>query len=406
MNERGEAGAPSASQRKANGLRFYGAGIGCSSCSYCTLGIFELMEYHMLMLIEMRIPASYDGFRQNEQPTDVQIVTSDGQRISAHAAVLKASASPVLERMLYCWRKQGTSVRVVHILGAPFEAVLDFVRFLYAAANGIQRPPFSDEMMARHGVQLLALAHAYRVDCLKRLCEAAVGYLVDPDSAIDVMKLARLCDAPRLKRRCLAVVAEDFVAVQRSEGWRFVQRHDPRLEMEVLLYLQEREQRMKRWKKGKAEREVFMQLSEAMACLEHICTEGCTEVGPHDGKPPSRNKGPCNSFRICETLQLLIRHFATCAKNKVVIGGCIHCRRMWQLFRLHSSICDQDYESCKVPLCRQFKQRTTREGKEEDVTWRLLVRKVMTAKVMSSLASRRTPDRLLQKAWERCRGKN
>ncbi|MFS8024118.1 putative histone acetyltransferase transcription factor and/or regulators TAZ family [Helianthus anomalus] len=51
-----------------------------------------------------------------------------------------------------------------------------------------------------------------------------------------------------------------------------------------------------------------------MDCLYHICTEGC---------------------------------------KKRVNGGCVRCKRMWQLFNLHSSICDQSPDaSCEIPLCR------------------------------------------------------
>ncbi|KAH6781874.1 hypothetical protein C2S51_007167 [Perilla frutescens var. frutescens] len=48
-------------------------------------------------------------------------------------------------------------------------------------------------------------------------------------------------------------------------------------------------------------------------------------------------------------IQLLIKHFGGCKKR--VNGGCSHCTRMWQLFKLNSLICDQPDE-CRVPLCR------------------------------------------------------
>jgi hypothetical protein len=46
----------------------------------------------------------------------------------------------------------------------------------------------------------------------------------------------------------------------------------------------------------------------------------------------------------------LIRHFAVC-KRRNNDKGCLRCKRMLQLFRLHSLICDQP-DSCRVPLCR------------------------------------------------------
>ncbi|KAI0492683.1 hypothetical protein KFK09_026959 [Dendrobium nobile] len=344
----------------------------------------------------MSVPAiSKESWLCHVSPADVHVVTSGGHSIPAHSSVL-ASASPVLENMI--------SGQTIKILGAPYDAVVEFVRFLNAG-EARRPPPEATEAMNLYGVQLLALAHAYRIGWLKRLCEAAVGGRVGSDDVVEVMKLAQLCDAPQLRRRCLAVAAKDFASLQRTEGWRFVQNHDPRLELEILEFMAEREQRRKRWRRERLDQEVFLQLSEAMECLEHICTEGCTVVGPHDGEPPSRSRGPCTSFRTCETLQLLIKHFARCGKKFAGGGGCVQCKRMWQLFRLHSSICDR--ESCKVPLCRQFKVRAPEIGKEkgDDATWRLLVRKVILARVMSSLAARKTPEQLI-KAWERYRRKN
>lgn len=241
------------------------------------------------------------------------------------------------------------SRRTIRILGVPYNAVLEFLRFLNAG-EARRPPPEEAAAMNTYGAQLLALAHSYRVGWLKRRCEAAVGRRVGSDDAIDVMKLAELCNAPQLHLRCLTVAAKDFAALQRTEGWRFVQKHDPRLELEILQFMVDGEQRRKRWRRERVDQEVFLQLSEAMECLEHICTEGCTVVGPHDGEPPSRSRGPCTSFRTCESLQFLIKHFASCVKKLAGGGGCVQCKRMWQLFRLHSSICDR--ERCKVPLCR------------------------------------------------------
>ncbi|XP_020586620.1 BTB/POZ and TAZ domain-containing protein 1-like [Phalaenopsis equestris] len=339
---------------------------------------------------------SYDFRQRYMSPADVHVVTVGGHSIPAHSSVL-ASASPVLESMI--------SHQKIKILGAPHNAVLEFLGLLNAGEGG--RPlPEETAAMKLYGVQLLVLSHSYRIGWLKRRCEAAVGKQVESDDAVDVMKLAQLCDAPKLRQRCLAVAAKDFAALQRTEGWRFVQKHDPRLELEILQFMEEGEQRRKRWRRERVDQEVFLQLSQAMQCLEHICTEGCTVVGPHDGKPPRRSRGPCTSFGMCESLQFLIKHFAKCGKKLAGGGGCIQCKRMWQLFRLHSSICDR--ELCKVPLCRQFKVRASGEGEEkkkgDDATWRSLVRKVILARVMSSMAARKTPEQLI-KAWERCRSR-
>lgn len=107
-------------------------------------------------------------------------------------------------------------------------------------------------------------------------------------------------------------------------------------------------QRRKRWRRERTHQEMYMQLAEAMDSLQHICTEGCTDVGPRSS-PPASN--PCTSFSTCEGLQLLLRHAATCGDRKLTPKSCNRCKRLWQLFRLHSALCE-DSVSCRVPLCR------------------------------------------------------
>ncbi|XP_042391066.1 BTB/POZ and TAZ domain-containing protein 2-like isoform X1 [Zingiber officinale] len=333
-------------------------------------------------------------------PADVKIVTSDGRSIPAHSSVL-ASASPVLERMLDRSRKGGDGAgRVIHILGAPHDAVLVFVQCLYSSRRrGESWRREAAEEVARQGVALLALAHAYRVRWLKQQIEAAVAARwVSAATAVDGLKLARLCDAPRLFQRCLAVATKDFATLQQTEGWRFLQKHDPAMELEILQFVHESARRRKRWRRERTHQEMYMQLAEAMDSLQHICTEGCTDVGPRCSAPASN---PCTSFSTCEGLQLLLRHAAACGDRKVTPKGCNHCKRLWQLFRLHSSLCE-DSVSCRLPLCRQFKKKM--EEEKEDKTWRRLVEKVATARVMATLANRKVPQ-LVQKSWVRYRGR-
>ncbi|KAM7471474.1 hypothetical protein LguiA_009657 [Lonicera macranthoides] len=271
---------------------------------------------------------------------DVQILTSAGLRIPAHASIL-ASASPVLESILDRPRKHRSSEKTIPILGVPYDAVSVFVEFLSSNKH-------NEEQMEKYGIHLLALSHVYLVPQLKQRCTKSLGERLTIDNVVDVLQLARLCDAPDLYLRCMKLVYTSFKAVEKTEAWKFLQKHDPQLELEILQFIDEAESRKKRTRKHREEQGLYLQLSEAMECLEHICTEGCTSVGPYDMEP-SKNKGPCSKFSTCQGLQLSIRHFATCKSR--VNGGCIRCKRMWQLLRFHSSICDQP-DICKVPLCR------------------------------------------------------
>ncbi|KAJ7945775.1 BTB/POZ and TAZ domain-containing protein [Quillaja saponaria] len=304
---------------------------------------------------------------------DVFIHTSGGLRIPAHSGIL-VSVSPVLEKMIDRSEKYRSSEIFIQILGVPCDSVTAFLGFLYFSRC-------TDEQMEKYGIHLLTLSHVYLVPQLKQRCAKGLGERLTIENVVDVLQLARLCDAPDLYLKCMKLISNHFKAIEKTEGWEFLQENDPWLELEILHFMDETELRKKRTRRHRQEQSLYMQLSEAMECLEHICTEGCTDVGPYDMEPTK--KGPCSKFSTCQGLQLLIRHFAMCKRK--VNGGCSRCKRMWQLLRLHSSICEQS-DSCKVPLCRQFKLRMHQAKTKDDQRWKLLVRKVASAKAMSSLS--------------------
>ncbi|KAF5730908.1 putative protein binding protein [Tripterygium wilfordii] len=305
---------------------------------------------------------------------DVEFLTSGGRCIPAHSTIL-ASVSPVLENIIDRPRKHGSSERVIPILGVPCDAVSAFVRFLSSSRC-------TDEEIEKYGIHLLALSHVYLIPQLKQRCTRGIGQRLTTENVVDVLQLARLCDAPDLHLKSMKFISNNFKAVENTEGWEFLQDNDPWLELEILQFMDEAESRRKRSRRRREEQKLYLQLAEAMDCLEHICTEGCTNVGPYDIEP-TKKREPCSKFATCEGLQMSIRHFATCKKR--VNGGCVRCKRMWQILRLHSSICDQP-GSCRVPLCRQFKLKMLQEKKSDDARWRLLVKKVVSAKAISSLS--------------------
>ncbi|KAL5216604.1 hypothetical protein ABZP36_008005 [Zizania latifolia] len=312
---------------------------------------------------------------------DVRVITSDGKSIAAHSFVL-ATASPVLERMIDRARRGWNAECTIHLLGVTSDAVFAFLHFLYASRVA----PEEEEMVTAHGPQLLALSHAYRVGWLKRAAEASVTARLTPEHAVDMLKLARLCDAPRLYLRCARLAAKDFSAVERSDGWCFARRHDAALELEILQLLEDADRRRERWARERASQAAYLQLGEAMDSLEHIFSDdGCT-CAAADAPP-------------CLGLRLLMRHYATCAR-KASPGWCTRCKRMLQLFRLHASVCDRPADQpCCVPLCSHFKVK--KETEKADKTWRLLVKKVGRARAMSRLAGREAVPELVAMSWAR-----
>ncbi|XP_020235788.1 BTB/POZ and TAZ domain-containing protein 1 isoform X2 [Cajanus cajan] len=311
---------------------------------------------------------------QDLSEPDIYLYTPSGKRIPVHASIL-ASASPVLGNVI-TWKG------AVKIQGVPDGAVTAFVEFLYSSRCRCREEEEMEMEMEKYGMHLLALSHVYLVRVLKQRCVEGLGKRVSTENVVDVLELARLCDAPDLYLKCAKLLASHFKSVRETEGWKFLQTHDPWLELEILRFMDEHEKRKRKSRKRREEERVYAELSEAMECLEHICTEGCTHVRPCDVEG-GRGRGPCKKFGTCEGVQVLIRHFGTCQRR--VKGGCLRCKRMWQLFRLHSSICLCQH-SCKVPLCRQIRMKKEEENRKDDARWKVLVRKVALAKAMSSLA--------------------
>ncbi|GJM92136.1 hypothetical protein PR202_ga08570 [Eleusine coracana subsp. coracana] len=320
---------------------------------------------------------------------DVDVVTTGGRKkIPAHSSVL-ASASPVLACIIERRQQDRESGKiggrtVVRIRGVSDDAAAAFVRVLYAGSRcgelGGGAEEDSDEDMDKYAVQVLVLAHAYQVAWLKRCCEVSIGARLTADSVVDVLQLAGLCDAPRLRLRCTRLLAKEFKAVEKTEAWRFLQENDPWQELDILQRLHDADLRRRRWRRKRAEQRVYMELSEAMDCLLHICTEGCTEVGPAGQAPAAK---PCRRYATCRGLQLLIRHFSQCHRK-----SCARCQRMWQLLRLHSALCDRP-DQCNTPLCTRFKTKEQEKADDDDDKWGLLVKKVKAASVFSSLATRK-----------------
>ncbi|KAJ4814427.1 BTB and TAZ domain protein 2 [Rhynchospora pubera] len=335
-------------------------------------------------------------------PADVVVRTSDGQTILAHSSIL-ASTSLVLERKIDRASRGWNSVCTIRISGAPSDAVIAFLHLLYFTRISTVKAMMIEDILEKHGMQILALGHAYQIGWLKKQCEIIIATELTPDRVIDVLKIAKLCDAPRLYQQCVKIIVKEFEEVQRSDGWQFLRRYDPKLELEILEFLEDIDQRKRRWKQQRAAQDAYQHLNIAIDCLEHIFTEGCSETGPRNVDLSRRNKGPCTWFGTCQGLQLLLHHFSMCEKRSAP-GSCIHCKRMWQLLQLHASICDHP-ESCKVPLCNdsRFKMKMQREGKS-DKTWRLLVKRVARARVMSALASRKMPE-VVFRSWAKYRVK-
>lgn len=98
-----------------------------------------------------------------------------------------------------------------------------------------------DEQLKKYGIHLLVLSHVNLVPQLKQRCTMALAEQLTIDNVVDVLQLARLCDAPNLHLKCMKLLSNNFKALEGTEGWKFLQNHDPFLELEILQFIDEYE---------------------------------------------------------------------------------------------------------------------------------------------------------------------
>ncbi|XP_009759977.1 BTB/POZ and TAZ domain-containing protein 4 [Nicotiana tabacum] len=310
-----------------------------------------------------------EGYR-----ADVSINIDNGGILYAHASILGMN-SPVFKSMLSLKQSRARGrcghQRSISISGVPPEAVQVFIRFLYSSR-------YEEEKMKEHGLSLLVLSHAYAVPHLKRECELQLEQRLTTENVVDIFQLALLCDASRLSLLCHRFMLKHLKPVSATEGWNAMKQSHPVLEKQILRSVIDEDMREKERVRKNNERKIYMQLYEAMEALVHICKDGCRTIGPRD-KVLKEDQEPCQ-YAACKGLELLIRHFAGCKLR--VPGGCIHCKRMWQVLELHSRLCANS-DVCRVPLCRNFKQKRRKQNKKDEMKWRILVRKIARSKSIS-----------------------
>ncbi|KAI3959967.1 hypothetical protein MKX01_030258 [Papaver californicum] len=298
---------------------------------------------------------------------DVHVLTDEQVVIPAHSCVL-GTTSVVLRKLLR-EAKVRDGIRCIKISGVPSDAVHTFIRFLYSAC-------YEEDEIRKFVLHLLVLSHSYSVPPLKRVCAHLLERsMLTTENVIDVLQLATRCDATRLSLMCVRMVVKDFKTISATEGWKVMKSVDTALEQELLEAVVEAESKKEEKIKKCEEKKMYSQLNQTMGALLHICRDGCRTIGPRD-KMLKGTQVSCG-FPACKGLEALVRHFSICKIR--VPGGCVHCKRMWQLLELHSRICKEP-DACKVPLCRHFKVKIQNQSKKDEAKWNLLVSKVIAAK--------------------------
>lgn len=320
---------------------------------------------------------TWDKLFKEGYGADVNVITEDIAVIWAHSNVLSI-ASPVLKSMLQR-SKVKNGIKYIKIPGLPYASVYAFIRFLYSSC-------YEEDEMKKRVLHMLVLSHSFSIPSLKRVCVHILeqGWLTT-ENIVDVLQLAKNCDAPRLCFICIRMIVKNFKHISKTDGWKVMKHVNPALEQELLELVVEADSRRRERLNKIEDRKLYLQLYEAMEALLHICQDGCRTIGPSD-KVLKGSQVAC-IFPACKGIETLVRHFSTCKTR--VPGGCVQCKRMWQLLELHSRMCN-DPQFCKVPLCRHFKEKLEQQTKKDEARWKLLVSKVMAVKIAQGPFSTRS----------------
>jgi speckle-type POZ protein len=151
---------------------------------------------------------------------DVMLVVS-GKCFPAHRAIL-ASRSPVFKAALFgdMMEKRSRSVEIRDIEPQVFGAMLGFIY----TDSVPELDQHDGVVVAQH---LLAAADMYGLDGLKIMCEEKLSNGATVETAATTLALAEQHGCPRLRARCVEVVAANLDAVMATEGYKHLMASSP-----------------------------------------------------------------------------------------------------------------------------------------------------------------------------------
>ena len=154
----------------------------------------------------------------------------DGQVYNAHRLILSAR-SPMFRAMLGGPLKEGADavIEIPDIQPPVFAALLHF-----AYADELPEALEGDNFEVTMAQHLLAAADRFQMERLRAFCEQRLCTSVDVETAATTLALAETNHAVELKRVCLEFVADNLQAVMHSDGFSYLIRTCPHLQMEIL----------------------------------------------------------------------------------------------------------------------------------------------------------------------------
>ena len=145
--------------------------------------------------------------RQRDRYTDVTIVTKE-KEFKAHKVVL-ACQSIFFETCLEDRWKKGDSNRI-EMLDVPIDIMDAVLTYMYTGkVKDIDQAAYD----------LLPKANEYQLEGLKMKCEEALIKALTSQTVIDILLMADMHNAQKLRESCMLFIAKNITDVKKSSAW-------------------------------------------------------------------------------------------------------------------------------------------------------------------------------------------
>ncbi|CAK5045737.1 unnamed protein product [Meloidogyne enterolobii] len=167
--------------------------------------------------------ASCRQMYENQKFTDCVILVQ-GVSISAHRCILAKSV--VLQELLEQSADSMDMVQKISIPNAKPEHVRGLLEFLYTGE-------INKGLLENHVEEIFVLAHKYKVDLLKSVCEMFMSSVINNNNIVNYCRLIDLFGAPILEKAIVCYIRGHDVFLQ-TEGWKLARDAYPQLGSRIL----------------------------------------------------------------------------------------------------------------------------------------------------------------------------
>ena len=160
----------------------------------------------------------------DEKFSDVKI-TCGGKVFHCHRSILSVR-SPVFEAMFQSDMMENIS-RTVDIKDIKPEVVMEMLHFIYNGGTS------TETVMDEIGKDLLGAAEQYQLDLLKNKCEEKLCSSLDVNNSVELLVLADLHQASKLRRMALRLVARNMDTIVDTDVYKELIPRYPALALEI-----------------------------------------------------------------------------------------------------------------------------------------------------------------------------